>query len=277
MVKAAIAGLRTHRVGLGREARHHTIEPFLYEYAMKQAIERDPNLAAAYLALGGLPNINKAIELLPQFAGGYRARADCHLFTDDHKLAEADYSKAIELLAGKQSHRLEVDGMVYELNPAEYLAPMYRYRAMARLMQGKHELIADDMDKALAEVNNRESVMGSYYLLQLAWIACVHPDAKIRNAEFARKLIAKAEDYESKLSQDEKRTGSISLWHRVEIVKAAWAAETGDFKKAVELESSVKFGSSQSGVTEGRHEFRLNSYQGGRPLRTKDHWYLPSD
>lgn len=250
------------------------IEPFLFEYAMQQAIERDPKLAAAYLELGGLPNINKAIELLPQFAGSYRARADYYLFHDEHKLAEDDYSKAIELMAGSQMHRMEKEGVVYELNPADYLAPMYHYRAITRLIQGKHGEIEVDLDNALAVVNKSQQIMGSYYLLQLAWVACVYPDAKIRDAELAQKLIAKAEDYESKLSENKQNTSSISLWNRFNIVKAALAAEKGDFKKAVELEDNVRYGQIAWATPYRSHQARLTSYQNGKAIRTKELWYV---
>jgi tetratricopeptide (TPR) repeat protein len=250
------------------------IEPFLFKYAMEQAVERDPKLAAAHLALGDLAHINKAIELLPQFAGGYWARGNYYHFRNEHKQAEADYTKAIDLIAGNKDHRLEVDGQVYELHPAQRLSTLYRDRAMARLLQGNHAQIAADMEKVLAEVDNNDAIMGSFYLLQVAWISSVNPEPKIRSAKLAREFIAKAEQYESKLSADAKSTPSIALWHRVNIVKAACAAESGDFEKAVELESKVSYGSIQWGDPDAAHHSRLAQYKARKPIRTSQHWYL---
>ncbi|HQR42842.1 MAG TPA: tetratricopeptide repeat protein [Gemmatales bacterium] len=156
----------------------------------------------------------------------------------------------------------------------EYLAHLYSTQALSLLMEGKHEQVDADMADAIVYFTQGEPLWVSCRLLQVAWVASVHPDKKVRNAEIARLFITKAEEYEAKLTAEQKQTPIITLWNRIAIVKAAWAAETGDFKKAVEIESSINYGSIQWAEPDSAHMWRLSQYRTSNPLRSTDQWYL---
>jgi tetratricopeptide (TPR) repeat protein len=254
-------------------------DPALFHRAMTLAIARDPQFMPAYLARGqfndALADLNKAIELAPDFAAGYMARGDYYLHHDEPQRAEEDFSKLIALLEKKSPEFRAVHGIYYQQSPAENLIHAIHLRAVARLLQGREDQAINDLEEAARRLEaappqiKQRIELPMEWFLEFAWISATYDNDKARNLVRAKKLVERA----ARLDKKEK-DGFIPHWDQFDIINAAIAAESGDFSKAVNLEEKVKYGEIQWGNPEGEHQRRLQTYQGRKPIRTKEFWFL---
>jgi hypothetical protein len=117
-----------------------------------KAIEIDSDNAQAWCLLAGMynesnsdqavPCYERAIKLNPKYYLAYRGLGNYYLKKSDYSLAEAFYSKAIEV------------------NPARF-GPIYKNRAIARMQLGNNQGAKEDLVKYLKQMpsaGDRESI-----------------------------------------------------------------------------------------------------------------------
>ena len=107
-----------------------------------EATELDPENASAWSQLGGIYNehgsdkavvcYEKAIKLNPKYYLAYRGLGNYYLKKKDHSLAEAYYTKAIEINAAR-------------------FGPIYKNRAVARMLLGNDAGAREDLIKYLEQ------------------------------------------------------------------------------------------------------------------------------
>ena len=107
-----------------------------------EATELDPENASAWSQLGGIYNehgsdkavacYEKAIKLNPKYYLAYRGLGNYYLKKKDHSLAEAYYTKAVEINASR-------------------FGPIYKNRAVARMQLGNDAGAKEDLIKYLMQ------------------------------------------------------------------------------------------------------------------------------
>jgi tetratricopeptide (TPR) repeat protein len=107
-----------------------------------EATELDPENASAWSQLGGIYNehgsdkavacYEKAIKLNPKYYLAYRGLGNYYLKKKDHSLAEAYYTKAVEINASR-------------------FGPIYKNRAVARMQLGNDAGAKEDLIKYLEQ------------------------------------------------------------------------------------------------------------------------------
>jgi hypothetical protein len=110
--------------------------------SLQKAIEIDSDNAQAWSLLGGIYNeansdkavncYENAIKFNPKYYLAYRGLGNYHLKKKDYSLAEAYYSKAIEI------------------NPFRF-GPIYKNRAIARIQLGDNQVAKEDLVKYLEQ------------------------------------------------------------------------------------------------------------------------------
>lgn len=206
-----------------------------------KALHRKPHAAdifnnrgAAYYQKGSLFNALKdytrAVELAPSFAEAYKNRGIVWFRMGQLQRAIEDYGKALHADPG--------------------FADAHKNRGVAWYHSAKFNEALNDyidalrLDPGSVEANN-----------QLAWMLSVCPDPKYRNASKALDLA--------------KRAVSFSEGPATLDTLAAAHAESGDFKKAVEIQERVVAQARASGTKELKQYIRrLDAYKDRRPWRS---------
>jgi len=245
------------------------------------AIQRDPTFAPAYAARGQLlaseADLNKALELEPEFIDAMMARGRLHMLERPAQ-AVNNFTQAIKQLKANTDNVQIISGVQIKLECSRNLCYAFHDRAMAQLLQGNRESALEDMNHAnavLAEVASFKNVIvgsGPGWLLQLAWVSVVHPDEKVRNVPFAEQCVSLAKENARK--ELGKNQGNLRTAYQFEIIKAAIAAEKGNFARALELESKVKYGKIPWADPGNKHNSRKWHYENNKSLRSKSFWYL---
>lgn len=170
-----------------------------------------------------------------------------------------------------------ISGVPIEVERESNLCFALHDRAMAQLLQGQREQAVEDMKQAITvfqgdkELRKLMDGSASRWMLRLAWVSVVHPEDKLRNVPFAEQCVSKAREHARKEPVNE---GYLTTLYQFEIIEAAIAAEKGDFKRAIELESKVKYGQIQWGDPGASHNSRMMAYQSKQPIRSKFFWYI---
>jgi tetratricopeptide (TPR) repeat protein len=199
-----------------------------------------PEDAVSYWARGGwletkgeyeraIEDLNVSIRLYPVFAAAYRTRGVAHMNSWQYEKAFADFAEAIRL------------------DPNDAKAVRFRGTAFSN---------TNEYDKAVADFRQAIRLDPKYAdaRASLAWLLATCPDPKFRNG---------VEAIESAT-----RACELSGWENADHLDslASAYAETGNFKKAIELQEKADPLYKQSDAKRyGRA--RLELYKKGKPYR----------
>lgn len=211
-----------------------------------------------------IEQLNKAIELNPDYANAWFNRAELYLETGVYVAADEDYSQAIEISQDAQYYNSR--GHCRFLMQSYTLAVEDYRRALE--LSGTNATYATDLGDACQFLGRWEEAAKSYKQAvaadvqyarayqNAAWLMATCPDERIRNKELAitaaRKalLLTRAKSAEA-----------------VETLAAATAA-TGKYKEAVELQrEAVQLASRQRGqepLQLAEFQQRLELYEAGK-------------
>lgn len=190
------------------------------------------NLGDLFRTLGqydlALANLNKALEINPNYALAYNNRGNVWFAQRDYDKAISDYDKALVIEPG---------------------ATTYRNRGRAWAHKGQYEKAVADCDQAIAlEPNSAEAYNAA------AWLQATCADERCRNAKKAFENANKA--YLLDGGKD---------FHYIDTLAAAYA-ENRDFKHAVEWQTrAIALCLDEDRIQQMKA--RLDCYQHNRPWR----------
>ena len=177
-----------------------------------------------------MDDLNKVMELNPEFAGAYMNRADIYIRQGELDKAVADYNVAL----------------LRDPN----LADVYIARANIFLRKKDYRHGLSDLQTAVQmKIKKPERALNS-----LAWLRATCPESEIRNGKEAVELALKA----CELSQ-------WNDWGIIDTLAAAYA-EQGDFGRAIKYQKQVlEIGKSSSDY--GKIKEHLALYENHKPYR----------